>query len=103
MAVNLNGLTNQPSINKNERLQRNEAADKSTSGESVEKSTLADDTVQLSGAAQVLKEQEAKISQMPDIDMDKVEQIKQAIAAGEYKIDTEKLASNMMQMDALFS
>jgi negative regulator of flagellin synthesis FlgM len=35
--------------------------------------------------------------------MDKVEQIKQAIAAGEYKIDTEKLASSMLSIDELFA
>ncbi|MCO4784900.1 MAG: flagellar biosynthesis anti-sigma factor FlgM [Marinomonas atlantica] len=62
---------------------------------------LSDDTVQLSSVAQSLQVKGSDAE--ANVDMDKVEQIKQAIAAGEYKIDTEKLASNMLSMDALFS
>lgn len=106
MAININGLGTPTTIGKNDRLQKAPEADsgKSSEGTSVNsKDTLAEDTVQLSGAAQVLKDQEAKIARLPDVNMDRVEQIKQAIAAGEYKIDTQKLAGNMLAIDALFS
>lgn len=103
MAININGLSNQANISKNERIQKNDADDLAKNSSVSSKETMAEDTVQLSGTALVLKQQEEKISTLPDIDMDKVEQIRQAIAAGEYKIDTQKLASNMVQIDALFS
>ncbi|WP_191600993.1 flagellar biosynthesis anti-sigma factor FlgM [Marinomonas algicola] len=105
MAINIgNGLGNQASIGKNDRLQKTTESTDNQTGQTVSsKETLAEDTVQLSGAAQVLKDQEAKISSLPVIDMDKVERIKQEIASGEYKIDTQKLASNMQHIDALFS
>ncbi len=104
MAINLNGILNQTNVTKNDRLQKSSEQPEGAKSSSVSsKDTLAEDTVQLSGAAQVLKNQEEKISNLPDVDMDKVEEIKQALAAGEYKIDTQKLASNMQSIDALFS
>ncbi|MFD1384429.1 flagellar biosynthesis anti-sigma factor FlgM [Rhodanobacter aciditrophus] len=105
MAINLNGVGTQPSLTtKNERVSKDEAnASSNASTSSVDsKETLAEDTVQLSSVAQSLQSKGSD-SESSAIDMDKVEQIKQAIAAGEYKIDTEKLAGNMMSMDALFS
>ncbi|MCV2401514.1 flagellar biosynthesis anti-sigma factor FlgM [Marinomonas sp. C2222] len=103
MAIQFTGLSSQSSI-KNERAHKDEATGNTVGNQSAVKSggTLAEDTVKLSGAAQSLHDQHAKISSLPDIDMDKVEQIKNAIAAGEYKIDTQKLASNMASMDHLF-
>lgn len=105
MAINIgNGLGNQTSIGKNDRLQKSSESTENKTGQTVSsKETLAEDTVQLSGAAQILKDQEAKISSLPEVNMEKVERIKEQIASGEYKIDTQKLASSMQSIDALFS
>jgi len=103
MAFNINGYGNQPSVTKNDRLQKTDDGQKSSPSVSSEKSgTLADDTVKLSGAAQSMQSHQSKINNMPDMDMEKVEQIKQAIAAGQYKVDSEKLATNMVAMDSMF-
>ena len=103
MAFNINGYGNQPSVAKNDRLQKADDEQKSSNPIIKEKSgTLADDTVKLSGAAQSMQTHQSKINDMPDMDMEKVEQIKQAIAAGQYKVDSEKLASNMVAMDSMF-
>ncbi|TYL47131.1 flagellar biosynthesis anti-sigma factor FlgM [Marinomonas sp. IMCC 4694] len=104
MAIQFTGVTNQNTINKSERFQKDDVSSRSTEKNNTEVSsgTLAQDTVKLSGAAQTMQAQQSKINNLPDIDMDKVEQIKSAIAAGEYKIDTQKLASNMASMDSLF-
>ncbi|MCB5162843.1 flagellar biosynthesis anti-sigma factor FlgM [Marinomonas algarum] len=104
MAIQFTGLSNQGAVNKNERLQQESLSNKTaTKQSSVQNSgSLAEDTVKLSGTAQTLQNQQTRISELPDVDMDKVEQIKNAIAAGEYKIDTQKLASNMSSMDSLF-
>lgn len=102
MAIHLTGLSTQNSVGKNERTSK-----EGTSGTSVDSNIrsnekMAEDTVRLSGAAQTLQSQEAKINSLPDVDMEKVEQIKRAIAAGEYRIDSQKLANNMASMDSLF-
>lgn len=103
MAFNINGYNSQPTIAKNDRLQRGNDDQKQNSVDQPEKSnTLADDTVNLSSAAQTLQQQKSKIDSLPDMDMEKVEQIKQAIAAGNYKVDTDKLANNMVAMDSIF-
>ncbi|WP_067099987.1 flagellar biosynthesis anti-sigma factor FlgM [Marinomonas atlantica] len=103
MAINISGVGTQPSLstNKNERLQKEEATHSSQTSNVNSNEALSDDTVQLSSVAQSLQVKGSDAE--ANVDMDKVEQIKQAIAAGEYKIDTEKLASNMLSMDALFS
>ncbi|ADZ90307.1 flagellar biosynthesis anti-sigma factor FlgM [Marinomonas mediterranea] len=105
MAINISGLGNQTTLGKNEKIQKENVAESNTasSGSSVNaKETLSEDTVQLSGTAQSLQSSQASLGETPEVDMDKVEQIKQALAAGEYKIDTEKLASNLVAMDSLF-
>jgi len=103
MAINFTGLSNQGSISKSERSQKGDIAPNASDRQEVKSGgTLSEDTVKLSGTAQTLQSQQSKINTLPDIDMDKVEQIKNAIAAGEYKIDTQKLANNMASMDSLF-
>jgi len=103
MAIHFSGLSNQSTINKSERSQKDDVANNTTAKNNAVQSggTLAEDTVKLSGAAQTLQTQQSKINSLPDVDMDKVEKIKSAIAAGEYKIDTQKLANNMASMDSL--
>ncbi|MFQ3186719.1 flagellar biosynthesis anti-sigma factor FlgM [Marinomonas primoryensis] len=104
MAIHLTGISNQSTINKSERSQKDDATGSATEKQSAVQNggTLAEDTVKLSGTAQTLQNQHSKIGNLPDVDMEKVEQIKSAIAAGEYKIDTQKLANNMASMDSLF-
>ncbi|GAA0830738.1 MULTISPECIES: flagellar biosynthesis anti-sigma factor FlgM [Marinomonas] len=105
MAINFTGISNQGNVAKNNRTP---VEDSTTSKASVDANTsssggiMAEDTVKLSGAAQTLQNQESKINGLSDIDQQKVDQIKQAIASGNYKIDSQKLASNMASMDSLF-
>ena len=104
MAIHLTGLSNQGTINKNERAQKDDVAGSTTEKHNSSKNggMLADDTVKLSGTAQTLQSQQSKIDNLPDMDMDKVERIRNAIATGEYKIDTRQLANNMASMDSIF-
>ncbi|MEO9655843.1 flagellar biosynthesis anti-sigma factor FlgM [Marinomonas sp.] len=103
MAIHLTGLSTQNSVGKNERTSKEGASGTSVESNNVRSNEkMAEDTVRLSGAAQTLQSQEAKINSLPDVDMEKVEQIKRAIAAGEYRIDSQKLANNMASMDSLF-
>ncbi|MBM6551126.1 flagellar biosynthesis anti-sigma factor FlgM [Marinomonas ostreistagni] len=105
MAINISGVGVQPSpTQKNERIQKDDAnSTQATNNTSVNsKELMSEDTVQLSNVAQSLQAKGSN-SEEAAIDMDKVEQIKLAIASGDYKIDSEKLASSMLQMDELFS
>ncbi|WP_417762020.1 flagellar biosynthesis anti-sigma factor FlgM [Shewanella sp.] len=58
------------------------------------------DSVVVSSQAQQLQGLQSKISSLPDVDQQKVAEIKAAIAEGRYKVDPEKLAGNIAQFEA---
>lgn len=57
--------------------------------------------VVLSPEAQNLHRLQAKISSMPDVDLERVAQIKQAIAEGKFEINAERIAENMLNQEDL--
>lgn len=61
------------------------------------------DKVVLSSEAQNLNRLQAKISDMPDVDMGKVNAIKKALAEGKFEINAERIAENMLKQDELLS
>ncbi len=56
----------------------------------------AGDTVTLTKTAKRLNDIQQKISAQPVVDAEKVERLRQAIAAGHYKIDAEKIAERLL-------
>lgn len=103
MAINITGLTNQSNVTKSERATKDDAIKNSVGNEAAQSGgAMSKDTVKLSGTAQTLQNQEAKINSMPDIDQEKVDRIKSELASGNYRIDSQKLAKNMASMDSLF-
>jgi len=63
----------------------------------------AKDKVVLSSEAQNLVRLQAKISSLPDVNLDRVASIKQAIAEGRFEINPERIAENMLKQDELLS
>ncbi len=59
------------------------------------------DNVVLSSEAQGLVRLQAKISNLPDVNLDRVAAIKQAIAEGRFEINPERIAENMLKQDEL--
>jgi negative regulator of flagellin synthesis FlgM len=80
----------------NQRVEQTklESAQQQTQTESANKS-VAKDSVALTPQANQLKELQRKIGDSEAFDKKKVEEIKKAIADGEYKIDYERLASKL--------
>lgn len=62
-------------------------------------STQKSDSVSITPQAQQLQGAHSKMAAMPDVDVQKVAEIKQAIAEGRYKVDPEKLAANIAQLE----
>ncbi len=56
------------------------------------------DKISISNASD-LKKMEKNMASATEIDMDKVNQIKQAISNGEYQIDAEKIAKNFFAIE----
>jgi len=61
------------------------------------------DNVVLSPEAQNLTRLQAKISTLPDVNLDRVAAIKQAIAEGRFEINPERIAENMLNQDELLN
>ncbi len=59
------------------------------------------DNVVLSAEAQNLNRLQAKINDMPDVDLSRVAAIKKAIAEGKFEINAERIAENMLKQDEL--
>ncbi|MEM9623824.1 MAG: flagellar biosynthesis anti-sigma factor FlgM [Pseudomonadota bacterium] len=57
------------------------------------------DQVDLSADAQSLQRVEKQLESQESFDQQKVEQIKQALAKGEYPIDNERLASKFFELE----
>lgn len=103
MAVDLNGI-GQGQVN----TQRS-AAEK-TSGSQSARQTAPEQTsarnekaqgdrVNLSSQAKNLKQLEEKLGSYPEVDDNRVAEIRSALENGTYKVDAEKLAQKMLDMD----
>lgn len=65
--------------------------------------TDAKDKVVLSQEAQTLGRLQAKINSSPDVNMEKVEELKRAIAEGRFEINADRIAENMLKQDDLLA
>ena len=61
----------------------------------------ASDHVVLSQEAQTLGRLKAKINSSPDVDLEKVAEIRRAIAEGRFEINPERIAENMLNQNEL--
>lgn len=62
----------------------------------------AADKVSISSQAKVLSDLESKLSQLPDVDMERVDKLKQAIADGSYQVNEQSVADKMLNADRDF-
>ena len=61
------------------------------------------DSVSITSQAQELQSTQAKMANLPEVDQQKVAEIKLAISEGRYKVDPEKLAANIANFEAQLS
>lgn len=62
--------------------------------------SLTGDTVSLTGTASQLRALEQQIANLPVVDVQRVESIKQDIASGSYQIDPPRVADKMIQIES---
>ena len=83
-----------------------ERKDKSsdTSSSPVESSSRTiSDSVEFSAAAQQLSSLQDELASIDAVDMGKVDEIRQAISNGSYKIDTQKIAESLLALEGEFA
>ena len=100
MAININNLSsnNQVKQKLDQQIQvKQQATQNSASSEQV-KST-GRDSVSLTPQAQQLNELRKKSSEAPAVDQKKIDQLKKAIADGNYRVNPEKLAASIADFE----
>jgi negative regulator of flagellin synthesis FlgM len=99
MAININNLQNTPIKQKiDQQAQVKQQANQNSV--SAQQNNLASrDSVSITPQAKQLDELQKKAQEAPVINQQKIEQLKKAIASGEYKINPERLAASIANFE----
>jgi negative regulator of flagellin synthesis FlgM len=62
-------------------------------------STPRSDSVHITDSARALSSLSQTVSETPDVDMNRVAAVQQALAAGAYRINPERIANNMLALE----
>jgi negative regulator of flagellin synthesis FlgM len=99
MAININNLQNTPikqTIDQQSKVKQ-QANQNNVSAQ--QNNTASRDSVSLTPQAKQLDELQKKAQEAPIVDRKKIEQLKEAITSGDYKINAEKLAASIANFE----
>ena len=96
MTININNLSKQSQIQQNQYTQAKQHTAQSASTQAKQ---VSHDSVSLTPQAKQLNELQKKAKDAPVVNQTKVDELKKAIAAGEYKIDSQKLAASIANFE----
>jgi negative regulator of flagellin synthesis FlgM len=101
MAINTNGVS--PSLTRSAPQGQTSRANPASGSPAAEKhGERADaDKVSLTGAAETLRKLETAIASIPDVNADRVERLKNAVARGEYAMDSNRIAEKMIALERM--
>lgn len=97
MTININNLNNQNQIHQQKETQAKQVSSQTT--DNAQTKSVMRDSVSLTPQAQQFKSLQKKSADAPVINQDKVEEMKKAIASGEYKVDPQKLADSIAKLE----
>jgi len=97
MAININNLNQTSQVKQN--TEQHKQVKQEVAADSVNIKASRPDSVSLTPQAKQMSELQKKAADAPVVDQKKVEQLKSAIASGEYKVDPEKLAASMVNLE----
>jgi len=100
MAININNLNSNVQI-KQKIEQHNDVKQKAAQSptDTAKTTRMSQDSVSITPQAKQLSELQKQANDAPAINQKKIEQLQKAIAAGEYKIDPEKLAASIANFE----
>jgi negative regulator of flagellin synthesis FlgM len=101
MSQKIEGSSPLPPVHSTGQVARTGAAGADRSGP-VE-AAQAGDSLRLTGEAAGLQVLQRELAAAPAIDVARVDQVRQALESGTYRIDPANIASRMMQMDSLLA
>jgi negative regulator of flagellin synthesis FlgM len=97
MSVKINGLENRPvQVAGKGATERTAGKSAAAPGAAV---AAAAHEVKLTDSAMQLAALEKALAQVPDVDLKRVEEVRTAIQSGEYKIDAQRIAAKLLQLE----
>lgn len=103
MAIQLDRANGTQNLNNNTGLHKSgQAATKHTQAQAGSEPGKQADSVSISQSARALQAVNQQDNQNTEVDQAKVEQLRQAIEDGSYKVDSQRLANKMLGFDAMF-
>lgn len=96
MTININNLNKQAQVHQNKQTQVQQQTAQSAS---TQVKQVSQDSVSLTPQAKQLSELQKKATDAPIVDQKKVDELKKAITAGEYKVDPQKLAASIANFE----
>ena len=108
MAIEFTSLSTSQTQNRGRTTDANSASATQTSPESTTapESNVAgakSDVVSFSDAALALQKAESQLASTPDVDLERVAEIKAKIADGSYEINAQNIAEGMLRHEALLN
>jgi negative regulator of flagellin synthesis FlgM len=98
-----NNINNTASSNRSRGSASSAATDQKAVTNTAEASNSTKENVVLSQEAQRLNRLQATISELPDVNIERVAALKQAISEGKFEINPERIAENMLKQDDLLN
>lgn len=101
MAININNLNNNNQVSRTVQQQQSEVKtqvdQKATNSSQATK--VSQDSVSLTPQARQLSDIQKKNGEAPTVNQKKVDQLKEAIQSGAYKVDAQKLAESIAKFE----
>jgi negative regulator of flagellin synthesis FlgM len=97
MALNINNLNSANQVKQN--TEQHTQVKQQAVTDSVNTKTVHQDSVSLTPQAQKMTELQKKAADAPVVDQKKIDELKTAIASGEYKVNSEKLAASIANFE----
>ena len=81
----------------------NKTKDKTSTETRPETRPVSEDTVSLSAESTQVRSLQQQLESVPEVDVEKVEAIKREIARGNYPLDPERIAENLISLEKALS
>ncbi|MGB0937080.1 MAG: flagellar biosynthesis anti-sigma factor FlgM [Colwellia sp.] len=94
MAININNLSG-PNVNGQQKLDSAKQQAQANAQTNTQNTKMSQDSLVLTPQAKQLEKMQKK-SAMDNVDQKRIDELKKAIASGDYKIDAKKLMNNML-------
>ena len=100
MAIEINGLPQSQSQSTSEKGQVDVARNEPSQPKQETGGSSATDTISLTETATSLQKLQSTLADLPVVDGDRVESIRQAVASGEYEVNPEAVADKLISFEA---